>query len=57
MSKDKLYTAEEMRQILNLKTVQTVYRMGARGDIPRVKIGTTVRFEMPRKGQNNESRR
>ena len=53
MKAEVLYTAEEMRQILNLKTVQTVYRMGARGDIPRVKIGTTVRFEMPKKGQDN----
>lgn len=45
--KKQLYTAEEIRQILNLKSVQTVYRWGQQGKIPRIKVGALVRFELP----------
>ena len=47
MEKERLYTAEEVRQMLNLKSVQTVYRWGWQGKIPRIKVGTLVRFQVP----------
>lgn len=44
-----LYTAKEMSRLLKLSE-QTVWRLGREGKLKRVKLGRTVRFEMPKKG-------
>ena len=41
-----LYTAKELSRVLGVHP-QTVYRMGLRGEIKSVKIGSIRRFEMP----------
>ncbi len=46
MDKAILYTAKELASYLNCN-VQTIYRMGLRGEIKSVKIGSLRRFEMP----------
>lgn len=49
----KLYKARELAEILNVHP-QTIYRAGQRGEIPTYRVGKSVRFEMPKEGQNNE---
>ena len=55
MDKAKLFTAKELASYLNCN-VQTVYRYADKGIIKSVKCGSLRRFEMPGKGQNNETR-
>ena len=42
----KLYKASEVARILNIN-VQTVYRLGDRGELTTYKIGKSVRYELP----------
>ena len=42
----KLYKANELARILQVNP-QTIYRLGARGEIKSVKVGRLVRFYMP----------
>lgn len=42
----KLYTAEELAKRLKLHP-KTIYKLGRKGQIKRVKVGRAVRFVMP----------
>ncbi len=39
---EPLYTCEEIRKLLNLKTLYSVYRMLKRENVPRYKIGRQI---------------
>lgn len=46
---EKLYTAKEIAEYLGGKvTADTVWRWGRQGKLKRVKVGTLVRFELPK---------
>ena len=52
--KPQIYTANELAKILKCNP-HTIYRMGKRGEIERIKLGKLVRFYLPTaKGQGNE---
>lgn len=42
----KLYTANELAKLLNVHP-KTIYKLGKKNKIPRVKVGRAVRFAMP----------
>ncbi len=44
--KKKLYTAEQLAEILQMHP-ESIRRLGRKGVLRRVKVGTAVRFEMP----------
>lgn len=44
---ERLYKANELAEILGVHP-QTIYRAGQRGEIKSVKVGRSVRFEMPK---------
>ena len=43
---NKLYKAKEVAKILQVDA-QTVYRLGYRGELNTIKIGRSVRYELP----------
>ena len=42
---ERLLTAEDVRAMLNLKSVRTVYRHARAGEIPCYRRGTAIRFK------------
>ena len=56
MAEQQLFKASELAEILGFD-VQTIYRMGKRGELETYKIGRSVRFVMPEKErQNNDAK-
>jgi len=41
-----LYTAQELARLLQVSP-DTIWRWGRQGKITKIKVGRTVRFEMP----------
>lgn len=51
----RLYKATELAELLNVD-IKTIYRARDRGEIDFIRVGRAVRYLMPEKGQNNESK-
>lgn len=55
-SEMKLYTAEQMANILQVSK-QTIWKYGRTGELETLRVGTRVRFIMPKIGAKNVEQR
>lgn len=46
----KLYTAQELSELMQVSP-DTIWRWGRQGELVTVRVGRTVRFELPEKEQ------